>query len=119
MLRRPRSRRAPFPRGSRLHTCSEFAALSARSRLVALQPVPVHQAVKRGAVDARAPRGLRQVAAGMCDRARQEPPIELLEEPTPGIVIAVVRPRAGCVLQAETPVAGRGRYTKERRSEER
>src|SRR2546427_6244607 len=60
------------------------------------------------------PRGLRQVAAGMRDRARQELPIELLEEPIPGIVIAVVRPRAGCVLQAETPVAGRGRYTKER-----
>src|SRR3989441_3800083 len=95
MLRRPRSRRTPFPRGSRLQTCGEFAALSARSGLVALEPVPVHQAVKRGAVDARAPRGLRQVAAGLGDRARQELPIELLEEPTPGIVIAVVRTRAG------------------------
>src|SRR2546422_6049519 len=114
MLHRPRSRRTPFPRGSRLHTCSEFAALSVRSRLVAFEPVPFLQAVKRGAIDAGAPRGLRQVAAGLRDRARQELPIELLEEPIPGIVIAVVRPRAGCVLQAETPVAGRGRYTKER-----
>src|SRR5439155_14936700 len=97
---------------------SEFAALSVGSGLVALEPVPFHQAVKRGAVDARAPRGLRQVAAGLRDRARQELPIELLEEPIPGIVIAVVRPRprprAGRVLEAETSVAGRGRYTKER-----
>src|SRR6266566_164000 len=86
------------------------------SRPVALQLVPFHQAVKRGAINARAPRGLRQVAAGLRDRARQELPIELLEELIPGIVIAVVRspPRAGRVLEAETAVAGRGRYTKER-----
>src|SRR5213592_4331035 len=84
------------------------ACHTSQSRLVALEPVPVHQSVKRGAIDARAPRGLRQVAAGMCDSARQKLPIELLEEPIPGIVIAGVRTHAGRVLEAETPVAGRG-----------
>src|SRR5437867_5560530 len=89
------------------------ACHTSQSRLVALEPVPVQEAVKRGAIDAGAPRGLRQVAAGIRDRARQELPIELLQEPIAGIVIAVVRTRAGRVLEAEPPVAGRGRYTKE------
>src|ERR1041385_3043051 len=82
-----------------------------RSRHLALQSVPLHQAIERRAIDARAPRRFRQIAAGMRNDARQELPVELGEQPVARVVVARVRRRQ---LGRVAALFGLRRDTKER-----